>query len=122
MIWFRLTLLVGIVVSVAQQKPIEVVPSTAQWCPPQEQDNPIGAIVNQKLQVQIVLPCGAGENAGLTGGDTLVSLNGQKLGKPADIQRLLKGKPKTVKLAIVRKFSTPPEKLTIDLEPNYGIR
>ena len=110
-----------------QPQPVAVDRIAPEACPPYEmkqldEDNLIGAIVNESLQVQIVLPCGAGEEAGLTGGDRLLALNGQKLFNLADLQRLLEAKPQTVELTIVREFASPIEHHTFIFKPRYTNR
>jgi S1-C subfamily serine protease len=110
-----------------QPSPIAVDRIAPEACPPYvlsqlEDGSVIDAIVNESLQVQIVLPCGAGEEAGLTGGDRLLAFNGQKILNLADLQRLTKAKPQTVELTIVRELASPVEHHTLRLKPRHTNR
>ncbi|XHX78257.1 MAG: S1C family serine protease [Stenomitos frigidus ULC029] len=67
-------------------------------------DNRLGAIVNERsLVVQIVEPNSPAENAGMTAGDRLVAVDGQRLNQLGDLQTILNRRPKSAVFTISRE-------------------
>jgi serine protease Do len=64
----------------------------------------LGAVINERsLVVQIVEPNSPAENAGITGGDRLVAVNGQRLARLEDLQTFLDRRPKNAVFTIGRE-------------------
>ena len=67
-------------------------------------DNRLGAVVNERsLVVQIVEPNSPAEQAGMTAGDRLIAINGQRLNRLADLQTFLDRRPESAIFTISRE-------------------